>query len=141
VKTSAEGLLLDTHAWIWLVRAEDRIPQDVLELMFVAAGAGAMFLSVMSIWELSLLDAKGRISLNMPCLTWVQTALERSRAQTVALTPEAAVSCHQLPGRLHSDPIDRILVATARIEGLTIVTRDRAILDYAAQGHVRALPC
>jgi PIN domain nuclease of toxin-antitoxin system len=51
------------------------------------------------------------------------------------------VSCHQLPGRLHDDPIDRILVATARREGLTLITRDRAILDYAAQGHVRALPC
>ena len=141
MKTSAEGLLLDTHVWIWLVRAEDRIPKDVLELMLVAAGAGSMFLSVMSIWELSLLDAKGRISLNMPCLSWVQTALDRSRAQTVALTPDVAVSCHQLPGRLHSDPIDRILVATARAEGLTLVTRDKAILDYAAQGHVRALSC
>jgi PIN domain nuclease of toxin-antitoxin system len=141
MKTSAEALLLDTHVWIWLVRAEDRIPKDVLELMLVAAGAGSMFLSVMSIWELSLLDAKGRISLNMPCLSWVQTALDRSRAQTVALTPKIAVSCHQLPGRLHSDPIDRILVATARAEGLTLVTRDKAILDYAAQGHVRALSC
>jgi PIN domain nuclease of toxin-antitoxin system len=141
MKISAEALLLDTHVWIWLVRAEDRIPRKALELMFVAAGAGSMFLSVMSIWELSLLDAKGRISLNMPCLSWVQTALDRSRAQTVALTPEVAVSCHQLPGRLHSDPIDRILVATARSKGLTLVTGDRAILDYALQGHVRALSC
>jgi PIN domain nuclease of toxin-antitoxin system len=57
------------------------------------------------------------------------------------LTSDIAVSCHQLPGRLHSDPIDRILVATARIENLALVTRDRAILEYAAQGHVRALPC
>jgi PIN domain nuclease of toxin-antitoxin system len=56
------------------------------------------------------------------------------------LTPEIAMSCHLLSG-FHSDPIDRMLVATARIEGLTLVTRDRAILDYAAQGHVRALPC
>jgi PIN domain nuclease of toxin-antitoxin system len=141
MKIGAETLLLDTHVWIWLVRGEDRIRKDVLELMFVAAGAGSMFLSVMSIWELSLLDAKRRISLNLPCLTWVRTALDRSGALTVPLTPEVAVSCHQLPGRLHDDPIDRILVATARREGLTLITRDRAILDYAAQGHVRALPC
>jgi PIN domain nuclease of toxin-antitoxin system len=141
MRISAETLLLDTHAWVWLVRGEGRIPKDILELMFAAAGAGSLFLSVMSIWELSLLDAKGRISLNVPCLTWVQTALDRSGALTVPLTSEVAVSCHQLPGQLHSDPVDRILVATARIEGLTLVTRDRAILDYAAQGHVRALPC
>jgi PIN domain nuclease of toxin-antitoxin system len=77
----------------------------------------------------------------MPCLTWVKTALDRSGALTVPLTSEIAVSCHRLPGRLHDDPIDRILVATARIESLTLITRDRAILDYAAQVHVRALPC
>jgi PIN domain nuclease of toxin-antitoxin system len=141
MKTSVEPLLLDTHIWIWLVRGEGRIAEDILELIFAAAGAGSMFLSVMSIWELSLLDAKGRITLNVPCLTWVRTALDRSGAVTVPLTAEVAVSCHQLPGQLHSDPVDRVLVATARIEGLTLVTRDRAILEYAAQGHVRALPC
>ena len=139
--TSVEPLLLDTHVWIWLVRGEGRIPEDILELIFAAGGAGSMFLSVMSIWELSLLDAKRRITLNVPCLTWVRTALDRSGALTVPLTSEVAVSCHQLPGQLHDDPIDRILIATARIEGLTLVTRDRGILDYAAQGHVRALPC
>ena len=141
MKISADALLLDTHVWVWLVRGEDRIPKDILELVLMAAGAGSMFLSVMSIWELSLLEAKGRISLNAPCLTWVRTALDRSGALAVPLTSEIAVSCHRLPGQIHSDPIDRILVATARIEDLTLVTRDRAILDYAAQGHVRALPC
>ena len=139
--TSVEPLLLDTHIWIWLVRGEGRIPEDILELIFAAAGSGSMFLSVMSIWELSLLDAKRRITLNVPCLTWVRTALDRSGALTVPLTSEVAVSCHQLPGQFHDDPIDRILVATARIEGLTLLTRDREILDYAAQGHVRALSC
>jgi PIN domain nuclease of toxin-antitoxin system len=141
MKTSAEPLLLDTHVWIWLVRGEDRIPQDVLELMLVAAGAGSMCVSVMSLWELGLLDAKGRISLNMPCSAWVRTALDRSGAVTLPLAADVAMDCHQLPGRLNSDPVDRILVATARSEGLTLVTRDRAILDYAAQGHVRVLPC
>ena len=99
-----------------------------------------MYLSVMSVWELSLLDAKGRITLNAPCLDWVRTAIERSGAMTAPLTAEIAVECHRLPDGLHSDPVDRILVATARIEGLTLLTRDRAILDYAAKGHLRALP-
>jgi PIN domain nuclease of toxin-antitoxin system len=141
MKTRAEALLLDTHVWIWLVRGEDRIPRDLRELIFVAAGAGSMLLSVMSIWELSLLDAKGRISLNLPCLAWVRTALERSGALMAPFTAEIAVESNQLPDRFHNDPIDCILVATARIEDLTLVTRDRAILDYAARGHVRALAC
>lgn len=139
--TKPDAILLDTHVWIWLVRGQGRIPRSVLELIFAAAGAGSMFLSVISIWELSLLEAKGRMSLNLPCLDWVHTALARSGASTVGLSAEIAVASNQLPGRLHNDPVDRILVATARYDGLTLVTHDRALLDYAAQGHLRALPC
>jgi PIN domain nuclease of toxin-antitoxin system len=141
MKIEADALLLDTHVWIWLVRGERRIAEDVLEFMSARAGARSMFLSVMSIWELSLLEAKGRICLNLPCSMWVQTALEGSGALMAPLTAEIAVESNRLPGVFHNDPIDRILIATARIEGLTLVTRDRAILDYAAQGHVRVLPC
>jgi PIN domain nuclease of toxin-antitoxin system len=141
MKSEAEALLLDTHVWIWLVRGEGRMPKDMLELMLASASAQSMFLSVMSIWELSLLEAKGRLRLNLPCLTWVRTALQRSGAMTAPLTPEIAVESNRLPGPLHNDPIDRILVATARIEGLALVTRDRAILDCAQQGHVKAVPC
>jgi PIN domain nuclease of toxin-antitoxin system len=141
MKIEGDALLLDTHTWIWLVRGEPRFAEDVLELMSASAGARSLFLSVMSIWELSLLEAKGRIRLNLPCPTWVRTALERSSALTTPLTPEIAIESNRLPGAFHNDPIDRILIATARIEGLTLVTRDRAILDYAAQGHVRVLPC
>jgi len=139
--TSAEPLLLDTHVWIWLVRGEDRIAKDVLERILAGARAGTMGISVMTLWELGLLDAKGRIKLSMSCEAWARTALARSGAVTIPLTREVAIGCHQLPGRLHSAPVDRVLVATARNEGMTLVTGDRAILDYAAQGHVRALPC
>ena len=55
--------------------------------------------------------------------------------------PAIAVECNSLPGRLHSDPADRIITATARLNGLNVVTRDRQILDYAAQGYLSALPC
>jgi PIN domain nuclease of toxin-antitoxin system len=139
--TKADALLLDTHVWIWLVRGEGRLPRSALERMFAAAGARSMYLSVMSIWEVSLLDARGRISLNLPCLAWVRTALGRSAALMAPLTPEIAVESNQLPDRFHIDPIDRILVATARVEDLTLLTRDRAIPDYGARGHLRTLPC
>jgi PIN domain nuclease of toxin-antitoxin system len=139
--TSADPLLLDTHVWIWLVRGEDQIATHVLEQILAAARLSAMGVSVMTLWELGLLDAKGRIKLNMACDAWVETALARSGAVTVPLTRDTAIGCHHLPGWLHSDPVDRILVATARSEGMTLVTRDQAILQYAEQGHVRALPC
>jgi PIN domain nuclease of toxin-antitoxin system len=103
------------------------------------AGGGAL-VSVMSVWEVSLLHAKRRLSFDRELRTWVRQALAPP-IRVVDLTPEIAVECHHLPPWPHNDPADRILVATVRQEGLTLLTRDRAILDYAAKGHVRALAC
>ena len=58
-----------------------------------------------------------------------------------ALTPEVLIESSFLPGVLHRDPADRILIATARRFDLTLVTRDHTILDYAQEGHVRAIAC
>jgi PIN domain nuclease of toxin-antitoxin system len=55
--------------------------------------------------------------------------------------PEAALEAAFLPGKLHRDPADRLLVASARQLGATIITRDAQILAYARQGHVDAIPC
>jgi PIN domain nuclease of toxin-antitoxin system len=141
MRSEPRELLLDTHVWIWVVRGEDRIPEPVLKVIFAAAGARSLFLSVMSIWEVSLLASKGRLVLNQPCLEWVDAALNRSGTELISLTAEIAVDCNSLPGRFHSDPADRIITATARVEGLTVITRDRQILDYAREGHVSALAC
>jgi PIN domain nuclease of toxin-antitoxin system len=137
---AVEPLLLDTHVWIWLNEGGSELGDDAVRRIGRAAADGLAFVSVMSVWEIGLLHAKQRVVLGLAVSTWVQRALAPP-ITLGALTSEIAMSCHQLPGELHSDPVDRILVATARIEGLTLVTRDRAILDYAAQGHVRALPC
>ena len=57
------------------------------------------------------------------------------------LTADILIDSSLLPGEIHGDPADRIIIATARALDLTVVTRDRHILDYAARGHVRALAC
>ena len=95
----------------------------------------------MSICEISLLASKGRLILKQPCLEWVGAALLRSVTELMPLTVEIAVECNSLPGEFHNDPADRIIMATARVEGLTVVTRDRQILDYAAAGYASALAC
>jgi PIN domain nuclease of toxin-antitoxin system len=141
MKTEPREFLLDTHAWIWLVGGDDRLAAPVLEAIFEAAGARTLFLSVISIWEVSLLARKGRLILNRPCLDWVHAALSRSGTEVMSFTSEIAVECNSLPGQFHDDPVDRMIAATARLEGLTVVTRDRQILAYAAQGYVSALPC
>jgi PIN domain nuclease of toxin-antitoxin system len=57
------------------------------------------------------------------------------------LTPDVLLGSWFLPGKLNRDPADRIIAATAREYGFTVITRDRALLDYAAQGHLAAIEC
>ena len=138
--TGAEPLLLDTDVWIWLNQGASDLSDAVTHRIDRAAARGEAVVSVMSVWEVSLLHAKRRIGLRLALPIWVDRAL--APPITLApLTPAIAVECHRLRDRFHNDPVDRILVATARIERLTLLTRDRAILDYAARGHLRALSC
>ena len=93
----------------------------------------------MSIWEVGMLEAKGRIHLAMSCLEWVREALVTPGLSLLDVTPEIAVESSRLPGEFHGDPVDRILVASARISGSTLLTKDRKILDYGAEGHVKVV--
>jgi PIN domain nuclease of toxin-antitoxin system len=135
-----DSLLLDTHVWLWYVQGNPQQLQDkTIHQLNQAGEEGRLGLSAMSIWEVAMLQAKGRVQLAQNCLTWVQQAMRGSRVRLIPLSPAIAVeSCH-LPGEIHRDPCDRILVASARVEGITLVTRDRLLLDYATQGHLKAI--
>ena len=76
----------------------------------------------------------------MTALPPVQRFLSNSGVRLTPLTPEIAIESSFLP-RLHSDPADRLLIATARALGAPIVTRDRRILAYARAGFVAAIAC
>lgn len=87
-----------------------------------------------------MLDAKGRIRLAKDCLAWVREALGAPGVSLVPLTPEIAVESSRLPGEFHGDPADRILVATARLLGAALLTRDERILAYGKRKHVSVMP-
>jgi PIN domain nuclease of toxin-antitoxin system len=137
---AGEPLLLDTHAWLWFM--EDRTQEmsaACVELLDHAAEEGVLHVSAFSVWELAMLDAKGRIALSRECGAWVSMALEAPGVQLAPLDPEVAVASTRLPAGFRSDPVDQILVATSRVRGWPLVTRDRRILDYARRGHLRAV--
>jgi PIN domain nuclease of toxin-antitoxin system len=130
-------ILIDTHFWLWLVFAQtERAGADALHLMNQAASAGKLLISVISIWEVAMLVSKNRLDLGELCESWIADAIKMPGLTIVGLTPEIAVECHNLPGNFHSDPADRIIIATARRLGARLLTADRAILEYAAQGHL-----
>jgi PIN domain nuclease of toxin-antitoxin system len=137
--SSAAGapLLLDTHYWIWWqAGARQEFTSSVLNAVDEAATSGSLLLSVMSIWELGMLEAKGRVELSAPCDQWVREALAMPGLSLEPLTPEIALASSRLPQPFHGDPADRIIVATARTMGVRLLTRDSKILEYARKRHV-----
>lgn len=95
--------------------------------------------SAITCWEIALLVEKGRLRLARDVTTWLDGALSLPGVRLMAIDPPIAVASVRLPGNFHSDPADRLIVATARHYGVPLVTADRAILAYAQEGHVRAV--
>jgi len=142
MKTDDRGpLLLDTHCWIWMQFGHwqefSRVGRKLVEQ---SADEGILLVSVMSVWEVGMLEAKGRIQLYMPCAEWVERALKAPGVSLAPLTPEIALESSRLPGNLHKDPVDRILAATVRLANASLLTRDRNLLAYGEKKHIRAVP-
>ena len=133
-------LLLDTHAAIWLSR--DELRASASEKLDEAARAGvATFLSPITAWEVGQLVSRNRLSLGATPQRWFARILAMPNWHLAALSPDILIASSYLPGRPPRDPADRVLLATARDLGATLVTRDRAILAYGESGQVSTLAC
>lgn len=137
----ADGLLLDTCAMIWISHDEPIALEARKELVAVRKAGGVIAVSAMSAWEIGMLVSRGRLPTTKTALSWFEDFVDRGTLSIEAATPEVLIASSYLPGGIHNDPTDRILIATAREHDLTIVTRDRAILAYGAEGHVKTLAC
>ncbi len=134
------SLLLDTHVWIWVMEGRaHEVPARVLEEVERAQADGRVWVSAISISEIGMLEAKGRLTLSRGIRDWVRRALGVPGVRVAELSPEVALDSSSLPGTLHGDPADRILIATARHLGATLVTRDPNIISYGEQGLLAVL--
>ena len=131
-----DGILLDTHTWIWLIAEDNQISLPTKQIVATAQKKNVLFGSVISIWEAANLVAKGRVRLGAGIEEWMDQSFSDNGIQLLSLSPAIAVESTRLPGNLHRDPADRILAATARIEGLTLLTRDTRLLEYGRKGHL-----
>jgi PIN domain nuclease of toxin-antitoxin system len=132
-------LLLDTHTLVWLIDGDRRLKKGVGEAIRLAAAEDRVFVSAITPWEVALLVGKGRLRLDRDVLEWLRSALSLPGVRLAPLTPEIAVASTRLPWEMHADPADRILVATARDLGATLVTADGALLGMAGNGHFAAM--
>ena len=137
----ASRLLLDTCAIIWVALREPIKPEARTAMRQALIAQESIRISPISAWELGLLGARGKLPATQSPATLFADVLAAPGVKVEALSPTVLIDSSFLPGQLHRDPADRILVATARALDLTLVTRDEAILEYAEQGHVRALAC
>ena len=138
-KTSERrSLLLDTHVWLWLEAGSDELAPRDRGTIASALGVGRLHVASISLWELALLASRRRVVLGQPTNLWFEAALAEPGPIVEPLSVQVAIESCELPGGFHRDPVDRIIVATARVIGATLMTRDRRILDYAAAGHLMA---
>ena len=134
-------LLLDTCAVIWLSEGE-KLARSAIELLKAADDTGQLtYISPISAWEVGQLASRGRLQLLITPQRWFTRLFEAKGVQLAEMSADVLIASSFLPGKPPRDPADRILVATARDLGATLITRDRALLGYGKQGHLSVAEC
>ena len=122
-------ILLDTHVWWWSLTEPENLSKKAIALI-KQAKTDERFISSISIWEFAMMVAKKRIELKISPAKWLTRAIDETGIMVIELSPDIATDSCNLPGEFHKDPADRIIVATARVHNLTLLTKDQKILDY-----------
>ncbi len=136
-----QPILLDTCAVIWL--SEDQpIKAEATALLNAAHTQGALtYISSITAWEIGLLASRERLKLLITPQKWFARLFDSPGVTLANLSPELLIASSFLPGKPPRDPADRIISATARDLGATLMTRDSALLNYAKQGHLNVVAC
>lgn len=134
-------LLLDTHTAIWLTE-DQPIASAAVEAIDTAYQTGSLLLvSPITAWEVGLLVSRNRLSLVTDPKRWFQRLLAIPGVRPADLSPDILIASSFLPGTPPRDPADRIILATARELGATLVTRDSQLLKYGEDGQVSTIQC
>lgn len=121
--------LLDTHVLIWWFGQRGRLSRAQRDVLSAADASSPLLVSDISIWEVATLWCLGRIQLAVPLREWLEKAVAPPLVRRQGISPAVAAELAALPASFHGDPADRILVATARVMGATLLTQDRRIVD------------
>ncbi len=126
-------LLLDTHVWLWSVDGDvRRIGRRTRQALLRAEARESIRISPASLFELTALHTLGRVRLARPLEQWIDEALEAAGVRIAELSPAVTIDAGYIPRDALGDPLDRLLVATARRLDATLLTSDARILSYAA---------
>ena len=121
--------LLDTHVLLWWLEGGKRLSRAQKRVIDRARADAPLWVSDITLWEIAVVYELGRIKLRLPLRDWLEAAVAPPLVQRVGISPPIAAELVALPPTFHRDPADRILVATARVLGATLLTRDERIVD------------
>jgi PIN domain nuclease of toxin-antitoxin system len=121
--------LLDTHILLWWFSAVPRLSTRQEEVLRQATEEEPLWVSDITLWEIATLSSLQRIRLHLPLREWLEQATAPPLVQRQAITPAVAAEVAALPDSFHRDPADRIIVASARVLGATLLTQDRRITE------------
>lgn len=132
--------LLDTCAALWIV--DDTLQKRTYDALTEAHNHGLnTYVSPITAWEVGVMARKGRFKSNLTPSRWFEQLMRAPRMTLAEVTPEMLIASSFLPNFETGDPADRIIVATAREYGFTVVTRDTALLAYGKEGYLDVLAC
>ena len=132
-------LLLDTCTAIWIAQGERLREPAASELK--KKRREPLFVSPITAWEIATLASKDKIALAIDPEAWFESFCGLPGVTLAKMPPSVLVASANLPGTPPTDPADRILIATARAFGYTLVTRDKLLLKYGECGHIQVMGC
>jgi PIN domain nuclease of toxin-antitoxin system len=120
--------LLDTHAWIWWIEGDRQLQRRVRDTLDDLPPDERPYISAISLWEVAMLVERGRVAFSVSLSVWLSAAAHPRSVRIVPISPDIAAHVALLPTSFHRDPADRLIVASCRVLGLPLLTRDARIL-------------
>lgn len=130
-------LLLDTQCWLWWFAQPERLSEEVIA--HIAAETNDLWFSVASVWEIGIKVAIGKLPLPEPIDRYISSRMLQLGARSLEITATHALQAAALPLH-HRDPFDRMLIAQAQLEGMTLVSADAMFRQYSDVSILWAAP-
>jgi PIN domain nuclease of toxin-antitoxin system len=122
-------ILLDTHVWWWALNEPKKLSNKAYSII-KESPPDQRAIATISMWEFAMLVSTGKVEIRIPSDQWLDQAVNKTGIEVYDLNPKIATESCNLPGEFHKDPADRIITATARINDIILITKDKKILDY-----------